>query len=205
MATAIAHTGMAAASVQVQAAREYSSDNALVARIAAGDQTAMRYLFARHQTSIYRWLLRIVRNEALAEDLLSEVFIEVWRQAGAFEGRSSVSTWLFAIARYKALSARRRRRDDPLDDKLVNSICDPSKDAETMLQEKDRDEALVVALNKLSDEHREIIDLVYYHGKSVKEVAVITGLPPGTVKTRMFCARKKLAQAVKRLSATGDR
>src|ERR1700732_241466 len=84
-------------------------------------------------------LLRIVRNEALAEDLLSEVFIDVWRQAGAFEGRSSVSTWLFAIARYKALSARRRRRDDPLDDKLVNSICDPSKDAETMLQEKDRD------------------------------------------------------------------
>jgi RNA polymerase sigma-70 factor (ECF subfamily) len=150
-------------------------------------------------------LLRIVRNEALAEDLLSEVFIDVWRQAGAFEGRSSVSTWLFAIARYKALSARRRRRDDPLDDKLVNSICDPSKDAETMLQEKDRDEALVVALNKLSDEHREIIDLVYYHGKSVKEVAVITGLPPGTVKTRMFYARKKLAQAVKRLSATGDR
>jgi hypothetical protein len=71
MATAIAHTGMAAASVQVQAAREYSSDNALVARIAAGDQTAMRYLFARHQTSIYRWLLRIVRNEALADDLLS--------------------------------------------------------------------------------------------------------------------------------------
>jgi hypothetical protein len=64
-----------------------------------------------------------------------------------------VSTWLFAIARYKALSARRRRRDDPLDDRLVNSICDPSKDAETMLQEKDRDEALVVALNKLSDEH----------------------------------------------------
>ena len=196
MATAIAHTGMAAALVQVQAAREYSSDNALVARIAAGDQTAMRYLFARHQTSIYRWLLRIVRNEALAEDLLSEVFIDVWRQAGAFEGRSSVSTWLFAIARYKALSARRRRRDDPLDDKLVNSICDPSKDAETMLQEKDCDEALVVALNKLSDEHREIIDLVYYHGKSVKEVAVITGLPPGTVKTRMFYARKKLAQAV---------
>jgi RNA polymerase sigma-70 factor (ECF subfamily) len=155
MATAIAHTGMAAASVQVQAAREYSSDNALVARIAAGDQTAMRYLFARHQTSIYRWLLRIVRNEALAEDLLSEVFIDVWRQAGAFEGRSSVSTWLFAIARYKALSARRRRRDDPLDDRLVNSICDPSKDAETMLQEKDRDEALVVALNKLSDASRD--------------------------------------------------
>ncbi len=200
MPTAIARTVMAAASVPVQAAGLHSSDNFLIARIAAGDQTAMRDLFARHRTSVYRWLLRFVRDEALAEDLLSEVFMDVWRQAAAFEGRSSVSTWLLAIARHKALSARRRRRDDQLDDELAESIRDPSGDAETMLQEKDRDERLVVALSRLSDEHREIIDLVYYHGKSVKEVAAITGLPAGTVKTRMFYARRKLAEAVKALT-----
>ena len=196
MPTAITRTGMAAASVPVQAATEYFSDNVLIARIATGDQAAMRYLFARHQTSVYCWLLRIVRDEALVEDLLSEVFIDVWRQAASFEGRSSVSTWLLAIARYKALSARRRRCDDQLDDALSERMCNRSGDAETILQEKGRNERLIAALSRLSDQHREIVDLVYYHGKSAKEVAAITGLPAGTVKTRMFYARKKLAEAV---------
>jgi DNA-directed RNA polymerase specialized sigma24 family protein len=84
------------------AAGENSSDVILVNRIAAGDRLAMQALFARHRTSIYRWLLRFVSSETLAEDLLSEVFLDVWRQADRFEGRSSVSTWLMSIARYKA-------------------------------------------------------------------------------------------------------
>ena len=198
MSIALARTDTAAPTAPVQAAG--LSDNALIARIAAGDQTAMRYLFARHQNSVYRFLLRIVRNEALAEDILSEVFFDVWRQAASFQGRSSVSTWLLAIARYKALSARRRRRDDQLDDEVAQSIFDPPADAETLLEEKDRDERLLGALRKLSDEHREIIDLVYYHGNSVKEVALITGLPIGTVKTRIFYARRRLAEAAKALT-----
>src|SRR5580692_11361429 len=190
--TAITRTGCASPAQVV--ARDNSSDEMLIGRIAGGDQLAMRTLFARHRVPIYRWLLRIVHDETLADDLLSDVFLDVWRQAATFEGRSSVSTWLLAIARHKALSALRRRRDDQLDDELAESICDPCGDAETMMQDKDRDERLIAALSRLSDEHREIIDLVYYHGKSVKEVAAITGLPAGTVKTRMFYARKKLAE-----------
>jgi RNA polymerase sigma-70 factor (ECF subfamily) len=113
MSTASTHLGSAAASPAQVAAAETSSDETLIRRIAGGDQLAMRTLFARHRVALYRWLLRIVNDEALAEDLLSEVFLDVWRQAAAFEARSSVSTWLLAIARYKALSARRRtkRRD----------------------------------------------------------------------------------------------
>src|SRR5262245_17693976 len=97
------------------AAGEASSDEALVRRITRGDKLAMQALFARHRTSTYRWLLRFVSDTTLAEDLLSEVFLDVWRQADRFEGRSSVSTWLISIARFKALSARRRRRDRVLD------------------------------------------------------------------------------------------
>ena len=89
--------------------REASSDEALVRRIARGDQLAMRTLFARHQVRAYRFVLRIVRDEMLAEDVISDVFLDVWRQAGAFEGRATVSTWLLAIARNKAASALRRR------------------------------------------------------------------------------------------------
>jgi DNA-directed RNA polymerase specialized sigma24 family protein len=88
------------------AAYENSSDKTLIRRIAAGDQSAMRALFARYRVRVYRWLLRLVDDESLAEDLLSEVFLDLWRHVASFEARSSLSTWLLAIARYKALSAR---------------------------------------------------------------------------------------------------
>ena len=156
----------------------------------------MRALFARHQTPLYRWLLRIVRDETLAEDLLSDVFLDVWRQAASFEARSSVSTWLMAIARYKALSARRRRTDAPLDDETASTIVDPADNPEIVLLKKNRDELLRRSLASLSPEHGEVIDLVYYHEKSVKEVADIVGIAEATVKTRMFYARKKLADLV---------
>ena len=84
--------GSAAAAVPAIAATagEYSSDEILVERIAAGDKLAMQVLFARHRTNIYRWLLRFVGNETVAEDLLSDVFFDVWQQAGRFERRSAV-------------------------------------------------------------------------------------------------------------------
>src|SRR5947209_14015338 len=91
-----------------------TSDDALIQRIAGGDRLAMQVLFARHHVRVYRFVLRLVRNEATAEDLISEVFLDVWRQAGRFEGRAAVSTWLLAIARFKALSVMRRRPDEAL-------------------------------------------------------------------------------------------
>jgi hypothetical protein len=102
----------------------------------------MRTLFARHRVAIYRWLLRLVGDEALAEDLLSDVFLDVWRKAASFGGRSSVSTWLLAIARYKGLSARRRRTDAELNDELASSVADPSDDPELVLQKRNREELL---------------------------------------------------------------
>jgi RNA polymerase sigma-70 factor, ECF subfamily len=86
-----------------------TSDEVLIGRIANGDRLAMQVLFARHHVRVFRFVLRLVRDEAAAEDLISEVFLDVWRQAGKFEGRAAVSTWLLAIARFKALSALRRR------------------------------------------------------------------------------------------------
>src|SRR6266446_7888780 len=103
--------GRVAALLAQPAAPETSSDEMLIRQIAEGDQLATRALFGRHRVRLYRWLLRLVGDEVLAEDLLSDVFLDVWRQAAAFEARSSVSTWLLAIARHKALSARRRRTD----------------------------------------------------------------------------------------------
>jgi RNA polymerase sigma-70 factor (ECF subfamily) len=199
MTIALTH-GKAAAAARAAArdssADDTASDEVLIRRIAAGDQLAMRTLFARHRISLYRWLLRIVRDETLAEDLLSDVFLDVWRQAGSFRGDASVSTWLLAIARYKALSARRARVDAELDARMASSIADPADNPEDALQKRNRSEVLRDSLTRLSSEHGEVIDLVYYHGKSVKEVADIIGIGEATVKTRMFYARKKLADLV---------
>jgi RNA polymerase sigma-70 factor, ECF subfamily len=132
--------------------------------------------------------------ETLAEDLLSEVFLDVWRQAGRFEGRSSVATWLMSIARFKALSARRRRTEAELDEKIETAVADTANDPEAALQEKYRGELLRQALTQLSPEHREAIDLVYYHEKSIDECAQVLGIPAATVKTRMFYARKEIGR-----------
>ena len=167
-------------------AGETSSDVNLVSRIAAGDKLAMQALFARHRTFVYRWLLGFVSNETLAEDLLSEVFLEVWRHASRFEGRSSASTWLMSIARFKALSALRRPVDLELSEEIEIGVADPADDPEAALQVKLRGMLLRRALSRLSPQHREIIDLVYYHEKSVAECVEILGVRAATVKTRMF-------------------
>jgi RNA polymerase sigma-70 factor (ECF subfamily) len=174
-----------------------TSDEALIAKIAAGDRLAMQVLYARHHVRVYRFVLRLVRDQWKAEDLINEVFLDVWRQADRFEARSTVSTWLLAIARFKALSALRRKPDEELDDESAAAIEDDADDPEMALAKKDRSAVIRKCLMGLSTEHREIIDLVYYHEKSVEEVAKVVGIPENTVKTRMFYARKKLAEMLK--------
>jgi RNA polymerase sigma-70 factor (ECF subfamily) len=174
-----------------------TSDETLIARIAGGDRLAMQVLFARHHVRVYRFVLRLVHNQATAEDLISEVFLDIWRQAGKFEGRSAVTTWMLGIARFKALSALRRRQEDELDEEMAERIEDQADDPETALAKKDKGAVLRQCLTALSAEHREVIDLVYYHEKSVEEVAEVVGIPAATVKTRMFYARKKLSELLK--------
>jgi RNA polymerase sigma-70 factor, ECF subfamily len=174
-----------------------TSDEVLIGRIANGDRLAMQVLYARHHVRVFRFVVRLVRDESTAEDLISEVFLDVWRQAGRFEGRSAVTTWLLAIARFKALSALRRRPGEELDEESTAAIEDGSDNPQTALEKKDKSELIRKCLAGLSAQHREIVDLVYYHDKSVEEVAQIIGIPENTVKTRMFYARKRLGELLK--------
>ena len=179
------------------AAIQTNTDEALVAAIAQGDRRAMQVLFGRHQVKVYRFLVRMTGDAAMADDLVSECFFEVWRKAASFEGRSQVSTWLLGIARFKALSAARRRTEDQLDEFAAETIEDESDSPETVLAKQDTGAIIRDCLSQLSADHREIIDLVYYHEKSVEEVAEVVGIPCGTVKTRMFYARKRMAELLK--------
>jgi len=168
-------------------------DAALIREIASGNQLAMRTLFMRHQVRVYHFILRFLRDRTLAEDVVSEVFLDVWRRAGRFEARSTVSTWLLSIARHKALTALRPQTFEQLDDQTAREIADPALDPEAEINEREQGAGFRRCLAALSAEHGAIIDLVYYQGKSIKETADVLGIPLNTVKTRMFYARKRLA------------
>src|ERR1700730_3001056 len=113
-----------------------SSDENLVARLARRDQLAMCALYARHSTRVYRFILRLVRDRVVAEDILSDAFLDIWRQASKFERRASVSTWILAIARFKALSHLRRRSEEQIEQEIADTIPDPAEDPEQVLQTK---------------------------------------------------------------------
>jgi RNA polymerase sigma-70 factor, ECF subfamily len=172
-------------------------DEALIVAIAMGDRRAVELLFARHSQRLYRYVRRLTGNPWLAEEIVSDVFLAVWRGAERFEGQSRVSTWLLAIARYKAIAALRRRRDEPLDDGDATAIVDDADDPEVTAHQASRSAMIRKCLQRLPQAHREIIDLVYYHEKTVVETARLVGIPEGTVKTRMLRARQRIAELLK--------
>src|ERR1043166_532011 len=110
-----------------------TSDEMLLVGIADGNRTAMHTLYCRHNVRVYRFILRMVRNASTAEDLVSQVFLDVWRTAGQFEGRAQVSTWLLSIARFKALTALRQRRHEDIDLDEVLEIADEADTPEASL------------------------------------------------------------------------
>jgi RNA polymerase sigma-70 factor, ECF subfamily len=169
-------------------------DAALIESIAEGNKRALQVLLARHNQRVYRFVWRLTQDASAAEDIASEVFFEVWRSADRFQSKSTVSTWLLAIARNKAIAMLRRRKHEELDDDEAAAIADPSSDPEGALDKKNHSALLQRSLTELSPVHRQVIDLVYYHEKSIAEVAEIVDAPQNTVKTRMFHARKQLAR-----------
>ena len=169
------------------------SDRGLVDLIADGDRRAFEALYLRHRSQVLRYLIRLIGNDPVAEEIANDVFLEVWRNAHRFEAKSQVSTWLLAIARYKALSALRRRAEAQIDEDAVGAIVDPADDPETTTDRESRSAILKKCLTQLSAAQREVIDLVYFQDKSVEEVAKFIGVAANTVKTRMFYARNRMA------------
>jgi RNA polymerase sigma-70 factor, ECF subfamily len=173
-----------------------ASDEALIKAIGLGDRNAMTLLYGRHHIRVYRFALRVIDDPTRAEDIVSDVFLEVWRQAHRFEARAQVPTWLLAITRNKAVTEARRRSDKQLDCETIE-VADLADDPEICLQKRDRSEILRRCLSQLSAVQREILDLVYYHERSIAEAAEIVGVPANTVKTRMFHARRRLQVLLK--------
>jgi RNA polymerase sigma-70 factor (ECF subfamily) len=190
----MSHGKMVYAVCNATESEESISDEMLLRNVAEGDKAAMHIMFARHRVRVFRFIQRMVRNTAIADDLVSQVFLDVWRSANSFENRSRVSTWLLSIARLKALSSLRKRTYENIDQDNVVAIVDAADTPEVALDRKKTNAILRACIDKLSPAHREIIELIYYHEKSVAEASEIVGIPYATVKSRMFYARKQLAR-----------
>jgi RNA polymerase sigma-70 factor, ECF subfamily len=170
------------------------SDKALVRSIADGNKAALKLLYLRHRERVYRFVVRITGVESLADELVNDVFLAAWRHAQRFEGKCEVATWLLSIARYRAISACRRSTEVPLDERAAALIEDPMESPASSIERRQRVDILRKCLAKLTPVHRDVIDLIYYQGNKIEQVARATGAPVSTVKTRLHYARIRLAE-----------
>jgi RNA polymerase sigma-70 factor (ECF subfamily) len=164
-----------------------SDDEGLLAAVASRDKAAFRLLYERHAERVFRFAMSIVRRTHLAEDVLQETMIVVWKRAKTFKGSSKVSTWILGIARNLAFNLlRKEKRGDRLPEEKA-AERNPAKQIETAVQ-------VERALQTLPDHHREVMHLVFYEDMNLREAAEVLGIPEGTVKSRMHHARKALAK-----------
>ncbi len=175
-----------------------------IARIAEQDRTALKLLYDRYAPRVFRFVIRMMKDEARAQELVNDVMMEIWKSAAKFEGRSAVSTWILGIARFRTLNAVRGYKPD-----LVGLDESPEQEdhSSDVSQVKSMEQLRVLlrqALDRLSVEHREVVELTFFHGYSYPEIAAILDCPENTVKTRMFHARNKLRPWLERqgVSAT---
>jgi RNA polymerase sigma-70 factor (ECF subfamily) len=190
-------------SVQGTASRAQSSavqlsgpaERQLIGRVAARDLDAFEQLYRLYQPRLARFLTNLVQRPQLVEEVLNDTMMVVWQTAGNFRGASKLSTWIFAIAYRKAIKAR-SRWPEPIEDEGADRRVSPDPGPDQTLHEYTLHDALVAAMDRLSPDHRAVVDLTYFHGLGYREIAGIMNCPVDTVKTRMFHARRRLKEAL---------
>jgi RNA polymerase sigma-70 factor (ECF subfamily) len=165
-------------------------EHALVRRVASRDRTAFEALYRAYYRRLMRFLFRITRRADLVEEILNDAMLVVWQKAESFHGDSRVSTWIFGIAYRKALKALERagRARVLVGDQDLPKMAAP----DNPIEEAELQDWLSNGLDYLSAEQRMVVESVYYLGLSYNDIAEIAGCPIGTVKTRMFHARRRL-------------
>lgn len=169
----------------------------IISRIAAGDEDALRTLYACYGQRLFSYALRLMGDESLAEEVVQDSLVAVWQQAGRYRGEGRVIAWLLGIVHHKALNLRRylrRRPEEPVPDDLPTREASPEDQALASVQRAE----LRQGLDQLSEEHRLVLDLVFYQGLSQSEAAAVLGCPLGTVKSRLNYARLHLRSALAR-------
>ncbi len=165
-------------------------ERTLLRRVAAKDEAALAELFSLYYPRLFKFVYRFAKSCALADELINDIMLLVWRKAGTFRGESKVSTWIFGIAYRQTMQRISRNRQPRRAAVDVAELADET-DAERRLEAQDW---VASALDQLPQQQQLSVVLVFYLGLSYEETAAVTNCPVNTVKTRMFHARRKLKQ-----------
>jgi len=166
-----------------------SREKELLAGVANGDESSFHRLYDEYSTRIFRYALTMLRSKHLAEEVVQETMVTVWKSAIKYSGRSRISTWILGIARNKSHELLRKELQDKHLPKRPVSVEDPAP----MIEKKER---MIAALDRLPIDQREIIFLTFYENLHYKTIAALLNIPEGTVKSRMYYAKKKLAEVL---------
>jgi RNA polymerase sigma factor (sigma-70 family) len=167
----------------------------LLDKVRRGDRAAFEALYRLYHPRLTRFLLRLVRRPQLVEEVLNDTLLVVWQRPDSFHGNSKLSTWIFAIAYRKAMKGLGRfddPRDDPDGQERASEEQGPEEDSAAFR----RRDLLVRAMDELTPSHRAVVELTYYQELDYNEIGQILGCPVGTVKTRMFHARRQLRRLI---------
>ena len=174
-------------------------DEALLERLARGDMEAVPALYARFGRPLFAYVRGLVGDEGLAEEVVQDTFVAAWRGAAGFEGRSSAASWLFGIARRQAHYRTRHQRLETEGEERLEGLSAEGPEPEAAALASASRAELVQALDRLSATDREVLVLAFAHELSGAEMAEVLAIPEGTVKSRLFNARRRLrAQLVVR-------
>ena len=179
------------------------SDLRLIEEVARGQEAAFERLYVRHADKIFHFIYGFFFNVSTAEDVASDFWTTVWTHAHTFRGEASGKNWLYRIARNKALDELRRLKNksrqvgEDNHEEMLSEVHDDSSKPDDELDQKRESERMHVAIRKLSEEHREVVELFYYQEMKYQEIEKILEIPLGTVKTRLLFAKKQLKRFLK--------
>jgi RNA polymerase sigma-70 factor, ECF subfamily len=177
------------------------SDEALLARILRQDSAALELLYDRHAQTVYSLLLRIVRDQAVAEELLQETFFQVWSKAEQFQGSGAVAAWLYRIARNKALDQLRRQKVRPQvapgEQDALEDVAAPAQDVELQVDQIWNRQHIRQALAQIPEEQRICLEMAYFDGMSQRQISDYTRTPIGTIKTRIRMGMNRLERLLR--------
>ena len=179
-------------------------DGRLMELIVAGDHQAFREIYDRYYKRLYLFAYRQLGEGEGAKEVANEVMLEIWRGAKRFRGESKPSTWFFGIAVNKVRKKFKGKSPPYADLESVSGEASETITPDKATYQSELREKMRMAINSLSRAHREVIDMTYYQGLSINEIAEIMRCPANTVKTRMFYARKQLGVILQEMGIGGE-
>lgn len=162
------------------------------------DMTSMEAFYRLHENTIYRFSLKKLRNEFDASDIVNTVMLEVWNTAHRFEGRSKVTTWLIGIANHRIIDLIRKRKKDEVDIDEASNISDDSVDMQKVVEISQTRRFIDFCLEKLSGDHKQVLQLLFFNEASYDEISEALGCPVGTIKSRLHHAKTLLKKCLEK-------